>query len=343
MNLQRRLYILSILIVAVFGLGTGGFYFLGRLSGNTPSLLDCVYQTTITLTTLGSREMLPLSDLWYGKAFIVLLVLSGMGVLFVFATSLTAFLVEGEMRDLFRRKKMDKALGNLTRHIIVCGAGATGGFVIEELLGSGQPLVIIDSAEERILHICDTHPETFLPYIVGNATDDDVLEKAAIKKATGVVATLPDERDNLFVTVTARQNNPSVKIVTRATDAQAEIRLKRAGADSVVSPSRIGGMRMASEMVRPQVVDFLDNMLRGQEQALRIEELPLTTDCGMVGKALKDTNLRRESDLLVLAIRDSTGKHFQYNPPSDHVLEEGSTLIVLGPVESVQQIRNRMK
>ncbi|HUU03532.1 MAG TPA: potassium channel protein [Myxococcota bacterium] len=343
MNLQRRLYILSILIVAVFGLGTSGFYVLGRFAGGGPSLLDCVYQTTITLTTLGSREMFPLADLWYGKAFIVLLVLSGMGVLFVFATSLTAFLVEGEVRDLFRRKKMDKALGNLTQHIIVCGAGATGGFVIEELLGSGHPLVIIDTGEERIQRICDAHPKIFLPYIVGNAADDDVLERAGIKQAMGVVATLPDERDNLFVTVTARQNNPRVKIVTRASDAQAEIRLKRAGADSVVSPSRIGGMRLASELVRPQVVDFLDNMLRGQEQPLRIEELPLTPDCGMAGKALRDTNLRKESDLLVLAIRDTSGKHYLYNPPPEHVLEEGSTLIVLGPVKSVQKIRNRMK
>lgn len=343
MNLQRRLYILGTLIVAIFSLGTGGFYVLARLAGGNPSLLDCAYQTTITLTTLGSREMLPLADLWYGKAFTILLVMSGMGVLFVFATSLTAFLVEGEVRDLFRRKKMDKALQNLTRHIIVCGAGATGGFVIEELLGSGQPLVIIDSSEERIQHIRDAHPDVFLPYVVGNASDDDVLEKAGIKRAFGVVATLPDERDNLFITVTARQNNTGVKIVSRASDAQAETRLKRAGANSVVSPSRIGGMRLASELVRPEVVDFLDNMLRGHEQALRIEELPLTRECGMIGKALRDTNLRKEADLLVLAIRYASGKNYLYNPPPDHILEEGSTLIVLGPVKSVQNIRNRMK
>jgi voltage-gated potassium channel len=156
------------------------------------------------------------------------------------------------------------------------------------------------------------------------------------------VAALPDERDNLFITVTARQNNPKVKIVVRASDAQAELRLKRAGADAVVSPSRIGGMRLASEMVRPQVVDFMDQMLRGYDRPLRIEEIPLGPDSSMVGKALRDTNLRKEADLLVLAIRDVTGEHFLYNPPPEHVLEEGSTLIVLGPVESVHTIRNRM-
>jgi len=342
MNLQRRLYYLSVLFVIVFATGIGGFYVLGRFAGAQPSLIDCAYQTVITLTTLGSREMLPLSDLWYGKAFIIILMFSGMGVLFVFATSLTAFLVEGEVRNIFRRKKMDKALLKLKDHFIVCGAGDTGGYVIEELLGSGHSLVIVDSSEDRIQHIVSQHPNHFIPFVVGPAADDEVLNDAGIDRARGVVAVLPDERDNLFVTVTARQTNPKVKIVARATDAQAEVRLKRAGADSVVSPARIGGMRLASEMVRPQVVGFLDQMLRGPEKPLRIEEIPLSSACSMVGKALRDTNLRKEADLLVLAIRDASGEHTLYNPPPDHVLKEGSTLIVLGPVESVHNIRNRM-
>ena len=169
-----------------------------------------------------------------------------------------------------------------------------------------------------------------------------MLSDAGIERARGVVAVLPDERDNLFVTVTARQSNAEVKIVARATDVQAELRLKRAGADSVVSPARIGGMRMASEMVRPQVVGFLDHLLRGPEKSLRIEEIPLGASSHMVGKALRDTNLRKEADLLVLAIRDPSGEQYLYNPPPEQVLEEGSTLIVLGPVESVHNIRNRM-
>jgi voltage-gated potassium channel len=342
MNLQRRLYYLSLLIAGVFVLGIGGFYVLGRIAGTEPSLVDCAYQTVITLTTLGSREMLPLSNLWYGKLFIIILMFGGMGVLFVFATSLTAFLVEGEVRNIFRRKKMDKALQKLKDHIIVCGAGATGSFVIEELLGTGHPLVIVDASEERIQHIVDQHPGKFVPFVVGAAADDEVLSNAGIERARGVVAVLPDERDNLFVTVTARQTNPGVKIVARATDTQAELRLKRAGADSVVSPSRIGGMRMASEMVRPQVVGFLDQMLRGREKPLRIEEIQLDSSCSMIGKALRDTNLRQDADLLVLAIRDASGEHYLYNPPPEHVLEVGSTLIVLGPIESVLNIRNRM-
>jgi voltage-gated potassium channel len=341
-TLQKRLTILFLLLIAVFAMGIFGFFILGRLAGGQPSLLDCAYQTVITLTTLGSREMLPLSNFWYGEFFVIVLMLSGMGILFVFATSLTAFLVEGEIRNIFRRKKMDKVLKNLKDHFIVCGAGATGGYVIAELLGSEHPIVIVDTDENNIQHIRDAHPKTMIPYVVGAAADDEVLNKAGISKARGILATLPDERDNLFITVTARQSNPKVKIVARANDAQAEVRLSRAGADSVVSPSRIGGMRLASEMVRPQVVSFLDEMLHDQEKTLRIEEIPLTRGCNMIGSALMETNLRQEADLLVLAIRDPSGQHYLYNPPPDHVLEENATLIVLGPVESVHKIRSRM-
>ena len=342
MNLQRRVLLLSIAIVVVIAVGIIGFFVLGRAAGSEPSIIDCAYQTVITLSTVGSREIKPLTDLWYGKLFIVGLILSGMGVLFVFATSMTAFLVEGEIRHIFRRKKMDKVLHDLNNHIIVCGAGDTGGFVIEELLRSRHALVVVDADEERIERLREAHPDTFLPVVVGLAADDETLERAGIERARGVVIALPDERDNLFITVTARQTSPSVKIIARAADAQAELRLKRAGADAVVSPNRIGGMRMASEMVRPQVVTFLDHMLRGGDKPLRIEEIPLTASCSMVGKALRDTNLRQESDLLVLAIRDKSGQKFLYNPPPDEILEEGSTLIVLGPVDSVHDIRNRM-
>lgn len=237
---------------------------------------------------------------------------------------------------------MDKALSNITNHIIVCGAGDTGGFVIEELLRSRAGLVIVDTDEERIERIRETHPETFIPYVVGPGADDEVLARAGIDRARGVVIALPDERDNLFIAVTVRQTNPKAKIVARAADVQAEQRLLRAGADAVVSPNRIGGMRMASEMVRPQVVTFLDQMLRGQEKRLRIEEIPLTASSPMVGKALRDTKLRQEQDLLVLAIRDKSGEKFLYNPPPDEILEEGCTLIVLGPVDSVHDVRNRV-
>jgi voltage-gated potassium channel len=342
MDLQRRVLLLSVAIVVVIAVGIIGFFILGRMAGSEPSVIDCAYQTVITLSTVGSREIKPLTDLWYGKLFIVGLILSGMGVLFVFATSMTAFLVEGEIRHIFRRKKMDKALQNLDNHIIVCGAGDTGGFVIEELLRSRHTLVVVDTDEERIEKLREAHQDTLLPFVVGPAADDEVLKRAGIERARGVVIALPDERDNLFITVTARQTSPNVKIIARAADAQAELRLKRAGADAVVSPNRIGGMRMASEMVRPQVVTFLDEMLRGQDRALRIEEIPLAASCSMVGKALRDTNLRQENDLLVLAIRDKSGGHYLYNPPPDEILEEGSTLIVLGPVDSVHNIRNRM-
>ncbi|MBN2494060.1 MAG: potassium channel protein [Deltaproteobacteria bacterium] len=341
MNIQRRLAMLSILFGIVFAAGIAGFWILGRFAGMQPTVLECAYQTVITLATVGNKTP-ELANVWFGQIFIIGLIISGMGVLLVFVTTVTAFIVEGEMRSIYRRKKMDKALDKIRDHVIVCGAGDTGGYVIEELIGSQHPMVIVDSSEERIRRILDQHPKAFIPYVVGPAADDDVLNRAGLARAKGIVAALPDDRDNLFITVTARQTSPKARIVARAADAPAEQRLKRAGADAVVSPSRIGGMRMASEIARPQVVSFMDNMLRARDMALRIEELPMTASCSMVGKALRDTDLRSKADLLVLAIRDSSGEHFLYNPPPEHVLEEGSTLIVLGPVESVHRIRNNL-
>ncbi len=339
--MNRRLKVLSLLFGVIFAAGIIGFYTLGRIAGMEPPVLECAYQTVITLATVGNKTPM-LADVWYGQIFIILLIMSGMGIILVFATTVTAFFVEGEMRNIYRRKKMDKALDKLENHIIVCGAGDTGGYIIEELIGSRHPFVIVDISEERIDRISEQHPKTFVPFVVGLAADDEVLNRAGIARASGIVVALPDERDNLFITVTARQTNPKVRIVVRATDAQAEQRLTRAGADAVVSPARIGGLRMASEIARPQVTSFLDNMLRSSDKPLRIEEIRLSTSCNMVGKALRDTNLRSEADLLVLVIRDPSGEHFLYNPPPEHVLEDSSTLIVLGPIESVHRIRNNL-
>jgi voltage-gated potassium channel len=337
MDLQRRLYVLTILILIIVGGGVIGFWTLGRLAGFEPSVLDCLYQTVITLSTVGNKTP-EVANTWYGELFIVVLVLSGMGVLLVFATTVTAFFVEGEMRQLYRRKKMDKILRDIENHIIVCGAGDTGGYVIDELISSHQPVVIVDASQERIDRLLAQHPKEHIPFVVGQAADDEVLTRAGLQRARGIVITLPDDRDALFVTVTAKQANPGLMVVARAADTADERRLRRAGADAVVSPSRIGGMRMASEIARPQVVGFLDNMLRGQDKTLRIEEIPLHDKCSMVGKALRDTNLRSQ-DLLVLAIRDHASDHYLYNPPPEQILEEGSTLIVLGPTDSVQQFR----
>jgi voltage-gated potassium channel len=342
MTLRRRIVYLGLATLFVFLGGIAGFYVLGHTAQGHPSLLDCAYQTVITLATVGSREMHPLVDTWYGKLFVIWLVLSGMGVLVALVTQVTAFFVEGELASAFRRRRMDRAIQAMRDHFIVCGAGGTGSYVIRELRSSGHQVVVVDVSEERLQRLVEAHPGDPLPYVVGQAADDEVLEKAGLERARGMVVALPDERDNLFITVTARQTNPGIRLVVSAADARAERRLKRAGADAVVSPSRIGGMRMASEMVRPEVVGFLDNMLHAQERPLRIEEIPLGPGSQMAGKALRDANLRKEADLLVLAIRDPASGQYLYNPGPDHVLEVGTTLIVLGPVESVHRVRQHV-
>ena len=342
MDLRRRLFVTSAAILVVFAGGVVGFYVLGRIAGGAPTVLECAYQTLIFLSTLGSREMQPLCSLWYGQLFVLVLVLVGMGVLALFVTNLTAFVVEGEAHNLFGRKKMEKLLAKLNQHYVVCGAGDTGHYVIEELLRTGHPLVVVDTEESHIQRILEGHPKAQLPYVVGRATDDQVLQKVGLERAKGIVVTLPDERDNLFITVTARQTNPKLRIVVRASEPQTEQRLRRAGADAVVSPNRIGGMRLASEMIRPQVVGFLDHMLKEHDKTHRIEEIVLSPSGPLSGKTLAQADLKKNSDLLVLAVRDPDSADYIYGPPPGHVLKANATLIVLGSADAVHSVRSRL-
>lgn len=222
MLLRRGLIQLGLATAFVFLAGTFGFYALSRVAGGSPDLLECAYQTVITLATVGSREMHPLADVWYGKLFIISLVLTGMGVLLALATSVTAFLVEGEVLNLFRRRRMERILSKMHDHYIVCGAGATGGFIVDELLGSGHTVVLVDTGQEAIDRLMAAHSGARIAYVVGSATDDDTLEQAGLPRAAGIVVALPDERDDLFVTVTARQVNSTLKIVARASDPKAK-------------------------------------------------------------------------------------------------------------------------
>lgn len=342
MSLQRRLFFLSAAIGLLLSGGTVGFYFLGREAGGAPSLLDCLYQTLITIVTLGSREMQPLSSTWFGEAWIILLVLLGIGILGIFATTATAFLVEGEMHNVFRRRKMEKALDALSGHILVCGAGETGHEIVNELRVTGHHLALVDTNEEHIRRILEDDPARPFPYLVGAATDDHVLIKAGLLRARGLVVALPDDRDTLFVVVTARQLNPKLRIVARTAEFQVGERMKRAGADAVVSPARIGGTRIASEMIRPQVVGFLDAMIRSTDNPWRFEEIRVEPNGPLVGQTLREADILHKNDILVLAVREAGSERYRYNPPGDTRLQEGITLVVLAPTKSAKLIRESL-
>lgn len=335
--LRDRLALAAAWLVGVVIVGAVGFHAIGE---GRWSWLDCAYFTVITLSTVGFGETLegfnasPLARGWT-----VGLIVLGSGTLLYFISTLTAFIVEGDLGGALRRNRMKQALLRLTGHTIVCGAGTTGIHVIEELIHSKLAFCVVDSDEQRLLELADRFgADTFL-YVVGDATDDEVLQSAGIERASGVIAALHEDKDNLFVTITVSALNPKVRIVAKAVEVSARAKLMRAGARAVVSPTQIGGMRLASEAIRPTVVEFLDLMLRDPKKNLRIEEVTIPGTSTLVGAPLKDTNIRGATRAMVLAIRTEGGV-YEYNPEPSYVITPGATLIVLAETAEMKKLRD---
>jgi voltage-gated potassium channel len=321
----RRLLVPLAALTATIAFGTAGYWILG---GGRWSLFDCAYMTVTTVSTVGFGEILPVGEVALGRPFTLLLVLTGTVFLWWFLGPVTAFLVEGEVLGLGWRRRMASQLAKVRDHVVVCGAGSTGIHAIRELAQLGTPFVVVDANEAVAHEAARIHGGAA---VVGDATHDEVLEQAGIARARGVISALTDDKDNLYVTVTARALNPSLRIVAKAIDVRAEAKLRRAGADCVVSPNAMGGLRMVSEMLRPEVTTFLDTMLRNKEQPLRIAEIPVPGNSPWAGRPVADLGLPARR-LLLLAARQpgAEGGRFTYSPPEDALVAAGSVLIVLG-------------
>jgi voltage-gated potassium channel len=338
--LRNRLVLATLWLLAVIFVGAGGFEVIGN---GEWSFADCIYFTIITLSTVGYSHTLPhFEDHGYARIWTVGLIVLGSGTLVYFVSTITAFIVEGDLGGVLRRNRMQQVLSRLTGHIIVCGAGTTGIHVIEELVHSHIPFCAIDSNEQRLLELAERFGPDKFPYVVGDAADDEALKEAGIDRAQGVVAALSEDKDNLFVTITASALNPQARIVAKATEVSSRGKMMRAGAKAVVSPTQIGGLRLASEAIRPTVVEFIDLMLRDPKKNLRIEEVMIPESSSLAGAALKDTNIRRESRVLVIAVRLPDGR-YEYNPEPEFTLVSGATLIVLAETAEMARLREGVK
>ncbi len=333
-GMRRRLALGFVYVVLVLLGGAGGYYALGQ---GRWTFADCLYMTAISFSTVGYGEIIDVAAVSGARLYTILLILFGMGVMVYFGSTVVALLVEGEIKNYFRRKRMAKHIEKLAQHIIICGAGATGIYVIRELIATRTPFVVIDESEERIRTIIEDETGEF-PYVVGDASADHVLREAGIQEARGLIAALPEDKENLFVVISARQLNPRLRIVSRGIEASIATKLERVGADSVVSPNLIGGMRMASEMIRPHVVEFLDLMLRDRGKNLRVEEVTIGTGSPVAGKSLAQADIPGIADVLVVAAKHSSGD-YHYNPKQDFMLHGGAVLIVLGMVDEVAKLR----
>jgi len=339
-EIYRRLARSVFFLAIVLAIGTFGYWYIGRSAGHDYALADCLYMTAITIASVGYTEVFPVREVPYMQGFTMVLILLGVLSLVYFSSAVLALFVESDLRHAWRQTRMRKVIDRMKNHIIVCGAGATGATVIRELVAIQHEFVAIDTDAERLKRIESEIGAGKVPHIAGDATDDDVLLQAGIERARGVVVALPEDKDNLFVTVSARQLNPGARIVARGIESGTAEKLKRAGANEVISPNAIGGMRMVSVMVRPTVVEFLDKMLRDREKNLRIEEVPIPEGSPLAGKALKDTPIRKITDLLVIAAyQPDSAQDYVYNPGPDFVLRKGVVIIVLGMVDDVVRLR----
>jgi voltage-gated potassium channel len=319
-QIYRRFIWSGVILVIIIAIGTVGYWFIG---GREHSFLDALYMTVITISTIGFSEVIDLTGNPAGRAFTIFIAVAGVGVLMYVVTNITALIVEGELRETFRRRRMEKMASRSKDHYIVCGIGSVGSYIINELHSTGRPYVILDTNKENIESASELLKNEIL--IEGDATDSKTLLKAGIEKAKGLFAVTGDDNENLVITLTAKQLNSELRVVARCKEIESTEKLKKVGADAVVSPSLIGGLRMASEMIRPTVVSFLDIMLRDKEKNLRVEEVAVPET--LVGKTISDLNLHKFKNTLLLAIQ--TKDDWIYNPPADYVIEPENTLVLM--------------
>jgi voltage-gated potassium channel len=338
--MTRKLIYAFLALVVIYLVGTFGYYAIGKGEWN---IFECAYMTTITLTTVGYGEILSnFESNPAARLFTIFLLLIGMGVLLYAVSTVTAFLVEGELSNVIWRRKMEKAIAKLRNHFIVCGFGEIGIHIVEELLKTRRHFVVVENNPERILELkikgSAANPTGTL-YVEGDATNDEVLHNAGIKHAQGLICSLHSDPENLFLAITAKQLNPKIKVFSRCIDPGSQPKFLKAGADYVVSPQHIGAMRLISQMVRPDVVSFLDLMLRDTNRELRVEQVSLPGNSSLIGKTIADSNIKNHTGMMVMALKDSDSETWVYNPGADFILKPNCNLIVFGEMEGLEKLR----
>ena len=284
------------------------------------SILDAIFQSVITVTTVGFNSPHPLDAA--SKVFTIVLILVGVGTALYTFSAVLEVLIDGNIKDLIRRRRMERDISRMDGHVIVCGWGRVGREVARYLANGETDLVVVDRDPERMQGI---------PYawVCGDVAEDATLLAAGLDRASALVAALDTDADNLYVTVAAKSMRPGIQIIARARNESSESKLTRAGADRVVNPQQLGGDRMASFVTQPHVVDFIDVVMHDGSLTFRLEEMALSANSPLVGKTLRSAHLRDRTGALVLAIRRPDGQ-FVTNPSPEDTIESGDVLITIG-------------
>ena len=334
LNPRFSLSVWFLVIAAITITGTTGFMLIEHYS-----LLDAVYMTVITVTTIGYKEVYPLSDA--GKIFNIILIISSFGTFTYAIARLTQFLISGEMAMYFKNKKLMQAIHQLHDHVIICGFGRNGQQAASTLMAHKVPFVVIEKDNHNIEQWLTDHPS--LTYMNADATEDETLVRAGIHKARALVITLPQDADNVFIVLSARSLNTSIQIISRASQHGTTTKLKKAGADNIVMPDKIGGTHMATLVSKPDVVEFIEYLSGEEGESINMESV----DYNRLPPEIRDQPLNvimswKKTGVNCIGIKSSDGK-FLINPPEDTIVSAGMKVIVLGTRVQIDAMKHNVE
>lgn len=319
-----------LLVILLFG-AFGYMY----LEGST--FMDGLYMTVITITTVGYSEAVPL-DL-KGKVFTIFLILAGVSFVLYLFGKVTEAVVEGGLKETFRRSIMEKKLAKIENHFVVCGFGRIGSVICQSLTDNERDFVVVENDAEEVKNITKAGHM----YVEGDAADDDILIRAGIERAKGLIAVVSSDAENVYITLSAKQLNPHLFVMGRTSGKRgAKTKLLRAGADKVVSPYFIGARQMANMVLRPTVIDFLDLTVHAGEIGLRMEEMAIPENASFANMTLMDSGIRKNYDLIVVAIKRSGEGQMLFNPSHLTVIEPNDIMIVLGELKNIKRLEEEL-
>ncbi len=320
----KKIYHSFLILLVIIIYGTLGYYFLEE----DFTFFDSIYMTAITISTTGFLEVKELSTL--GRIHTIIIIFTGIITIGYIGGRSVQFLIENE---IFRSRKMNSKLDRLSNHYVVCGFGRMGKYICEGLKESKVDFVVIEKDEQKI----DGLISNDYTYLIGDATLDETLIKAGIKRAKGLVSVIKSDAENVFTVLSAKQANPNIYIISRAVEENTESKLLRAGANRVVKPYEIGGSRMVQLLLKPGVQDFIDGIIRNKNIEINLEEIKIGHNSELIGKSLRDSQIRKDANVIIVAFVRKNGELI-YNPSADEIIKEGDNLIAIGENENLRKL-----
>ena len=326
---QKFGLIIILIILVIFG-GTAGYQII---EGWT--FIEALYMTIITISTVGFKEVGQLSNA--GRIFTIFLILGGIVVITSGISLIFSSIIEGTFGEIIRRQRMEKKLAKIRNHFIICGFGAVGEDVVNEFIRENKPFVLIEKDKNVLNKLLKEFPGTIL--VIGDATDDEILKNAQIEKAKGVLAVLGKTADNLYICLSARSLNAKLRIIARVIESESIDKLKKAGADYVFSPEKIGGIRLAAAALKPAVTSFLDAIIRGEYLDLVLNEVEVQEHSSIVRKTLQESEISKNIGIIISAIKSANTDKLIFNPSSKTIINPGDILIVFGSLDQIKQLK----